>query len=103
VTQTSDALDAAPRFTTTRVTPADDPAQVGCIWLQGGVNDCRNIGDFIGMTQVGGRPYVVYVDGCDKCSTAATSHGSAVWVARAEGGESLLGGALAPLGPAKTG
>jgi hypothetical protein len=91
-----DALSPRPTFVTTRVTPDDDPAQRGCIWLQGGVNDCRNIGDFIGMTQVAGRPYVVYVDGCDKCATDAESHKAVVWVLRLDEGPSLLGGALNP-------
>jgi hypothetical protein len=96
VAESVDALALAPTFATKQVTPDDDPAQRGCIWLQGGVNSCRNIGDFIGMTQVKGRPFVVYVDGCDKCADAASSHGTNAVLARLDAGPSLLGGDLAP-------
>lgn len=82
VATSTDALAASPTFTTTKVTPDDDPVQRGCIWLRGGVNDCRNIGDFMGLAQVDGRPVLDYIDGCDKCTSAADSHRGDLVVAR---------------------
>lgn len=67
VTSTSlDALSADPTFVSTRVTPQDDPIQVGCVWLSGGSNSCRNLLDFIGIAEQGGRVYVVAADGCPR-------------------------------------
>lgn len=94
---TDDAWADPPTWTTVRLTPADDPVQVGCIWQSGGSNPCRNLADFIDLTQLGGRPYLVFADGCARCSTADQSRGAAVTVAILEGGPSLLGGALSPL------
>lgn len=65
----------------TRVTPADDPVQRGCIWTRGGANACRNLGDFMGATLVDGRLAIAYVDGCDACASAAESRREDVTVA----------------------
>jgi hypothetical protein len=94
---TDDALAAEPTWTTLRLTPADDPAQIGCIWQSGGSNPCRNLGDFIDLTQLDGRPYLVFPDGCAGCSSNTQSRGSAVTVAILETGPSLNGAALQPL------
>lgn len=61
---TLDGLAADPAFTTVRVSAADDPIQVGCIWLSGGGEECRNLLDFIGIVQHEGRIHLVYPDGC---------------------------------------
>jgi hypothetical protein len=99
-TFSDDALAAQPVWVTAQVTPNDDPVQKGCIWLQGGSNPCRNLRDFIDLEVRDGRAYVVYADGCDKCTDAASSHtlGESV-VAIIEEGPSLLGGKLSPLVP----
>lgn len=94
---TDDAFADPPAWTTVRLTPADDPVQVGCIWQSGGSNPCRNLADFIDLVQLDGRPYLVFADGCDHCATADQSRGSAVTVAILEGGPSLLGGTLSAL------
>lgn len=63
------SLDAdadAPTFVTVRVTPADDPLQLGsiCVALPCGGSD-RNLLDFMGMAIApDGRPWVAYADGC---------------------------------------
>ncbi|MEA3202105.1 MAG: hypothetical protein QOE90_3533 [Thermoplasmata archaeon] len=99
VTFLTSATDANPTISSLRVTPADDPVQIGCIWQSGGENACRNLGDFLGMAQRDGRVYVVYADGCDKCASADASHGDDLKVAVVTAGPSLLGGAaLAPYG-----
>lgn len=100
LTFSDDALDAEPTFATQQVTPDDDPVQIGCIWLSGGSNACRNLGDFLDVQEREGRAYFVYTDGCPKCTSAATSHQSNIVVALVDSGPSLLGGALAPLGDA---
>ncbi|HLE97788.1 MAG TPA: sialidase family protein [Candidatus Thermoplasmatota archaeon] len=61
---TLDGLADDPVFTTVRVTPEDDPVQVGCIWLSGGTEECRNLLDFMGLVQHEGRAYLVFTDGC---------------------------------------
>lgn len=95
LTFTDDALAAQPTFVTQRITPLDDPVQVGCIWLRGGGEPCRNLRDFIDLQQHEGRPYLVYADGCDRCTTADESRRlGETTVAIVEGGPSLLGGTL---------
>jgi hypothetical protein len=63
-----DADAAEPSFVLQRVTPKEDPVQVGCIWLKGGnggPNLCRNLLDFIDMaTMADGRFAVAITDGC---------------------------------------
>lgn len=92
-----DAASDSPRVTTVQVTPDDDPVQRGCIWQSGGSNPCRNLGDFVDLVQLDGRPYLVYADGCAKCATAAESRRADVVVAIVEKGPSLVDGLLAPL------
>lgn len=96
---TEDAFAADPVWTTTRLTPEDDPVQRGCIWLKGfttGETPCRNLGDFISIATLDGRVFVSYTDGCDRCESADTSRERDVRIAIVETGPSLLGGALAP-------
>lgn len=60
-----DAGAAQPTFVTQRVTPLEDPVQIGCVWLGGGGVPCRNLLDFIDMhTGPDGRFWVAYTDGC---------------------------------------
>jgi len=75
VTMSLDAAAATPTFATTQVSSDSDPVQIGCIWLNGGGNPCRNLLDFIDMTSDrDGRLYVVYSDGCrDACAGNATA------------------------------
>lgn len=98
LTMTEDALADEPVWTTVQVTPDEDPVQIGCIWLSGGSNACRNLLDFIDMVQLDGRVYIAYADGCDACKSASESTGRAATVAIVERGPSLLGGLLEPLG-----
>ncbi|HVL88008.1 MAG TPA: sialidase family protein [Candidatus Thermoplasmatota archaeon] len=97
LTMSENALDADPLFVSQRVTPEDDPVQIGCVWQSGGGNPCRNLLDFIGMTQHEGRPYVVFADGCDRCTSASESRLRRVTVAILEDGPGLLGGTLEAL------
>src|SRR5204863_10172639 len=62
--------DGALNWTTVDVTPTVS-VQRGCIWLQGGSSDCRNLLDFNDITiDKQGRVMVAYADGCtDKCVT----------------------------------
>jgi hypothetical protein len=96
LTTITDALRADPVVASLRVTPPDDPVQIGCIWQSGGNNPCRNLGDFMGIAQRDGRAYVVYSDGCDKCQDDASSHRNDLKVAVEDTGPSLLGAALLP-------
>lgn len=93
---TEDALAEDPVFTTLQVNPDDDPVQVGCVWLSGGVSDCRNLYDFFDITQRNGRAYLAYADGCRACSSDADSRSSDLKVVALDAGPSLLGGALGP-------
>jgi hypothetical protein len=70
-----DAAAESPTFTMLQVTPDEDPVQIGCVWLSGGGNPCRNMLDFIDMTSTpDGRPVVVFADGCHKdCAYNATA------------------------------
>ncbi|HVL47158.1 MAG TPA: sialidase family protein [Candidatus Thermoplasmatota archaeon] len=62
-----DANATDPTFVNLRVTPDEDPVQIGCVWLKGGGNPCRNLLDFIDL-HVGpeGRAYMAITDGCTK-------------------------------------
>lgn len=72
VTNTYDAEAAKPTFTTHQVTPNDDPVQIGCIWLQGGGNPCRNLLDFIdAVADKDGRLHVAFTDGCTEAKGCA--------------------------------
>ena len=80
--------------------------QRGCIWLQGGSSNCRNLLDFNDITiDKEGRVLVAYADGCtDACVTnpASTKKTDLGVIARQESGlgllsayDSVLGGAPA--------
>jgi hypothetical protein len=64
--------DGGKTWTTVDATPTD-PVQRGCIWLQGGSSNCRNLLDFNDITtDKQGRVLVAYADGCtDACVNAA--------------------------------
>jgi hypothetical protein len=65
VTWALDAESASPTFVTKQVTPDADPVQIGCVWLNGGSNPCRNLLDFIDVrSDKDGRAYVAFTDGC---------------------------------------
>jgi hypothetical protein len=66
-----DAAGANPTFVVEQVTPDEDPVQIGCVWLNGGGNPCRNMLDFIDMhSDSEGRVYIAYTEGC----VAASQH-----------------------------
>lgn len=80
VTTSWDAAAGQPTFTTTQVTPSEDPVQVGCVWLRGGIGGpklCRNLLDFIDMGRDDDGRYVVgFTDGCTPrrgCTTDVNS------------------------------
>ena len=92
-----DADAEEPHFRAIQVTPEEEPVQIGCVWLSGGGNPCRNMLDFIDMTSdAEGRPAVVFTDGCAaECDGNATatnlqSRSRAVTVAVLETGPSLV-------------
>lgn len=90
VTYSLDALSDDPTWVTYRVTPDDDPVQMGCVWMHGGDAECRNLLDFMDSTQHGGMLYVAHADGCDACERAARPQvvgGNIVWIQT--GGPSL--------------
>lgn len=96
------SLDAdadTPTFTAVQVTPDADPVQIGCVWLGGGGNPCRNMLDFIDLHRgPDGRAFTVFSDGCTvKCANNATatnlqSRSRIVSVSVLTGGPSLLKG-----------
>ncbi|HWG90966.1 MAG TPA: sialidase family protein [Candidatus Thermoplasmatota archaeon] len=65
VTFSLDAASANPTFVTQRVTPDEDPIQIGYMWEGGGGDPGRNHLDFIDL-HVGpeGRAVVAFTDGC---------------------------------------
>ena len=66
-----DAASANPTFVVEQVTRDEDPVQIGCVWLEGGSEPCRNMLDFIDMHAApDGRFYVAYTEGC----VAANQH-----------------------------
>lgn len=58
---------------TVQLTTDDDPLQRGCIWMRGGQSTCRNLLDFVTITQRDGKLYLAYTDGCDACASADES------------------------------
>ncbi len=68
VTSSFNAAAGDPVFVTQRITPDEDPVQVGCVWEgggDGGPKACRNMLDFIDMVSDDeGRYYVAITDGC---------------------------------------
>jgi hypothetical protein len=63
--------DRGKTWTTTTVDTPGDAVQVGCIWLSGGSNPCRNLLDFMDATvDAQGIVHVGVPDGCIlRCST----------------------------------
>lgn len=94
------SLDAAgdePTFTAVQVTHDTVPVQIGCVWLNGGGNPCRNMLDFIDLHRgPDGRAYTVFSEGCAaRCAGNATatnlqSRSRVVTVSVLDGGPSLL-------------
>ncbi|HUR62682.1 MAG TPA: sialidase family protein [Candidatus Thermoplasmatota archaeon] len=94
-----DAASDSPTFTAVQVTPDADPVQIGCVWLGGGGNPCRNMLDFIDLhAGPDGRAYTVFSDGCvARCAYNATatnlqSRSRIVSVSVLTGGPGLLEG-----------
>jgi hypothetical protein len=92
-----DAASDSPTFTALQVTPDADPVQIGCVWLGGGSNPCRNMLDFIDLHRgPDGRAYTVFTDGCTvDCAYNATatnlqSRSRIITVSVLDGGPSLL-------------
>jgi hypothetical protein len=92
-----DAAANGPTFRAVQVTPPDAPVQIGCVWLGGGSNPCRNMLDFIDMSSDrDGRPMVVFSDGCswgcdhNASATDENSHNRQVTVAVLETGPGLV-------------
>ena len=96
VAYSSDATAPNPTFTTLRVTPPDDPVQMGCIWQSGDDSPCRNLREYIDVTQRDGRAYVAYSDGCRKCTSGSAPRYADLHVAVLDAGPSLLTGAALP-------
>ncbi|HEY3058860.1 MAG TPA: sialidase family protein [Chloroflexota bacterium] len=64
-------FDGGRTWVTSDGTPTD-PVQVGCIWLGGGSNPCRNLLDFMDATvDADGRVLVGYADGCTLACASA--------------------------------
>jgi hypothetical protein len=95
--------DGGLNWTTVDATPTD-PVQRGCIWLQGGSSNCRNLLDFNDITMdKQGRVLVAYADGCtDACVTnpANTQKTDLGVIARQESGLGLLSSFDSTLGAA---
>ena len=74
----------------------NDPVQMGCIWMQGGSNACRNLLDFNDITiDKEGRPLFVFADGCTPpgCisgSAPGTSRKAINTIGRQSGGRTLF-------------
>lgn len=86
-------VDGGATWTTVDATPSD-PVQRGCIWLQGGSSNCRNLLDFNDITMDRtGRVLVAYADGCTGgcvTDTSDTSKSELGTIARQVGGPRLL-------------
>lgn len=96
LTFTEDALAPEPVWVTTRVSPDDDPVQVGtiCQLYVICLTDDRNLGDFLDL-QPGpdGRVYIAFVDGCPPgCDTPPDSRAGVGMVAVQEEGPRLFVG-----------
>lgn len=72
------------RVSTRRLTTEEDPLQRGCIWMRGGQSECRNLLDFVTLTQREGRLFLAYTDGCDACPAGEQSTASDLMVAISE-------------------
>lgn len=95
VVTTEDVDAATPTFTSVRVTPDDDPVQIGCVWMNGFSvpgSQCRNMLDFIdAAVHPDGTFFVIYTEGCTEgCAgnpdaTPDESHSRDVAIARLDG------------------
>ena len=85
--------DGGSTWTVVNATP-NDPAQRGCIWMQGGSNPCRNMLDFNDATvSKSGRVIVAFTDGCSGVcdQRGGTANYSAIAaVARQQSGKGLF-------------
>jgi hypothetical protein len=89
---TDDALAAQPSFRTQRLTPEDDPVQLGLICTGGTTcSTGRNLADFIDAALgPDGRVAISYADGCNAvCAQPKDSWDSIVKVARQTDGPAL--------------
>ena len=98
-----DAEAEHPSFRVVQATPDENPVQIGCVWLKGGSNPCRNMLDFIDMSSdKDGRYYIAFTDGCTvACANNATatneqSHSRDGAVAVLTAGPSLVVGTSFP-------
>lgn len=85
-------FDGGKTWTTVDATPGD-PVQRGCIWMQGGTNQCRNLLDFMGSAvDKEGRVLIGYADGCvGTCVTGTSnSYTKIATIARQSGGKRLF-------------
>ena len=84
--------DGGQSFSGTDATP-NDPVQRGCIWMQGGSNQCRNLLDFTdAQLDARGRVLIGYADGCiGACVNAPpNSYSQLATIARQSGGRGLF-------------
>ncbi|HEV8671283.1 MAG TPA: CARDB domain-containing protein [Candidatus Limnocylindria bacterium] len=64
-TYVAHSYDRGKTWITTTIDMPNDPVQVGCIWLSGGSNPCRNLLDFMDATvDAQGLVHVGIPDGC---------------------------------------
>lgn len=75
-------------------TALPDIVQRGQIWQAQGPAPSRNLRDFIGAVEAGGRMWVAYTDGCAPCSDAASSRSQALRLAVLDTGPGLRGALL---------
>lgn len=71
IVTSDDAHTELPTFTSHQVTPDEDPVQVGCVWIGGGGNPCRNLLEFIdsAVHPDTGDVHIIYTEGCtDGCA-----------------------------------
>jgi hypothetical protein len=67
----------------------NDPVQRGCIWDQGGNNQCRNMLDFNDLQiDTSGRMYIAYTDGCSGACETDPNAPAADWL---NGGSNFQG------------
>jgi hypothetical protein len=85
--------DGGKTWTLVNATP-NDPVQRGCIWMQGGSNQCRNMLDFNDATVTkSGRVIVAFTDGCSgPCDQpgGAANYSTIAAVARQQAGKGMF-------------
>jgi BNR repeat protein len=85
--------DGGSTWTVVNATP-NDPVQRGCIWLQGGSNQCRNMLDFNDATvSKSGRVLVAFTDGCSGTCDApngVANYTTIAAVARQQSGKGMF-------------